>query len=133
MKLTIFEVYKMFGGSLRNVSDGTQQCKCILPTHSGEDRRPSARMYLDTNKYYCYVCGGPFDPIRFYRKMKNINYEKAILELRNMGYEIVSKKRSDPISIDVKRLRELREVLEQDFDKGVILVREYYRSLRVNE
>lgn len=129
MKLTIFEVYRLLGGRLRGISGGTQQCKCILPSHPGEDSKPSAKLYSDTDKYYCYVCGGPFDPIGFYMTFKNLSYKKAVVELRNHGYEIVFNRRQVKVNIDVRKLKELGKQLGKDFDQGVNLTRGYYKGV----
>jgi len=45
---------------------GDTQCKC--PFH-GRDRHPSAKIYDDTNSWYCFTCGFSKTPFSFYKAM----------------------------------------------------------------
>lgn len=54
--VTIFEVLAHFGIVLE---EATQQIRC--PFH--EDRSPSARVYADQNKVYCFTCSKQWDVI----------------------------------------------------------------------
>lgn len=58
-QLDIFTVFKHFTGKHLK-GKRTQQVSC--PFH-GQDIKPSARLYHDTNKMYCYVCNKVWDII----------------------------------------------------------------------
>ena len=47
-------------------AEGNTQCKC--PFH-GADKHPSARIYEDTNSWYCFTCGFSKTPIFFFKSM----------------------------------------------------------------
>ena len=58
-------IYDFFHLDYRR-SDGNTQCRC--PFH-GEDIHPSARIYEETNSWFCFTCGFSKTPLFFYMKM----------------------------------------------------------------
>lgn len=54
--------------------EGTQQIHCLFH----DDHRPSARVYTDTNKIFCYTCGKVWDVIGVVMGKKSISYQQAI-------------------------------------------------------
>jgi len=131
-ELTIFEVFQMFGGKLRFPSGISQQVCCNLPAHPGADRRPSAHLYPDTQMIYCYVCGGPWNPIAHYSKMKEITYTESRAELVKLGFDATGfKGRTKRKELNLRKLSVLREQLNKDLFLGVKAVREYYKELEI--
>ena len=58
-------LYDYFGYGYTR-SEGSTQCKC--PFH-GRDNHPSARIYEDTNSWFCFTCGFSKTPIYFYKDL----------------------------------------------------------------
>lgn len=59
---------------LHHRSGGTQQIRC--PFH--DDKRPSARVYTDTDKLYCFTCGKSWDVINIVMGIRNLKYSDAL-------------------------------------------------------
>ncbi len=69
-------VYDYFKLDYRR-SDGSTQCKC--PFH-GVDRHPSARIYEDTNSWFCFTCGFSKTPLFFYKSMMGLPLTDSVAE-----------------------------------------------------
>lgn len=73
--ITIFqvlEVYRVpFAGKV------TQQIRC--PVH--KDRTPSARVYADNNKVFCFTCSKLWDVIELVRSRESTDFEGALVWL----------------------------------------------------
>jgi len=69
-------LYDMFNLTY-NHADGTTQCKC--PFH-GEDKHPSARIYEDTNSWFCWTCGFAKTPIFFLKSMLDQPLTDSVVE-----------------------------------------------------
>jgi DNA primase len=55
---------------IENVSYATKEKPCqIKCAFHGEDRRPSARVYPDTNSVRCFYCNKSWDVITFWAEM----------------------------------------------------------------
>jgi hypothetical protein len=73
-RATIFDAAKLCGLEIR-YPNTTSQLKC--PFH-GEDAHPSARIYSDTNKFWCFKCQIVLDQIGLITKVKEISFLDAI-------------------------------------------------------
>ena len=58
-------------------ADGSTQCRC--PFH-GVDRHPSARIYEDTNSWFCFTCGFAKTPLFFFKSMMGLPLTDAVAE-----------------------------------------------------
>lgn len=72
-KLTIFQVLERLGVELSRGAS-TQQIPC--PFH--DDRRPSARLYSDTNRLYCFTCARTWDQISSVVSRRDLSYPEAV-------------------------------------------------------
>jgi hypothetical protein len=131
--LTIFDVYTRHGGILPMGTTQGQQVRCNLPHHPGKlnglDRRPSAHLYDDTQMMYCYVCGGPFNPIKYHALMTGGTYSEAKVILKSEGYDVdsfVGRVSRNPLNY--KELSGLRAELIRNPKQGILSVRKYYAN-----
>jgi len=112
----------------------SQQVSCFLPTHPGKsltrvDGRPSAHLYPDTQMMYCYVCGGPHNPIKLHAIMTDQTYSEAKKELVSEGYDVAEiSSRGYKKTMDYKTLSTLRIALMQNLKEGIDKVRAYYKT-----
>lgn len=60
--------------------DREQQFSCDLHG-DGNDTAPSARLYPDSNKFYCFACGRARDSITLVREKENLSFWNAIKKL----------------------------------------------------
>ncbi len=68
----VLEVYRIpFAGKV------TQQIRC--PVH--KDRTPSARVYADNNKVYCFTCAKLWDVIELVRSKEGVDFEGSLVWL----------------------------------------------------
>jgi len=70
------KLYDHFGFSYTR-SGGSTQCKC--PFH-GRDRHPSARIYEDTNSWFCFTCGFSRTPVYFFKDIVEKPLTDAVFE-----------------------------------------------------
>lgn len=70
--VSIFDVLEHYGADL--VGRGTQQIRC--PVHS--DRSPSARVYGDGNKVYCFKCAKLWDVLTLVQAREKCSHEQAL-------------------------------------------------------
>jgi len=71
-QVTIFDALKAVGA--QTASPGTHQIRC--PIH--DDRTPSARVYADENRVYCFTCGQRWDAIDLIRLKFHLTFEQAV-------------------------------------------------------
>lgn len=71
--VTIFQVLAEY--KVRFSNNVTQQIPC--PVH--KDRTPSARVYAETNKLYCFTCSKLWDVIALVRAKENCDFIGALV------------------------------------------------------
>lgn len=54
-----------------------QQFRCHLHG-TGQDQKPSAHLYGDTNSWYCWGCGKARDPVSTLRDARGITFREAV-------------------------------------------------------
>lgn len=72
-QLSIFDVMEKL--SIEFLHRGTHQVPC--PFH-GEDRKPSARIYADTNKIYCFTCARGWDVLGTVQAKRECSFSDAV-------------------------------------------------------
>lgn len=75
--VTIFEVLAALGRKLEG--EGTQQILCPNPQHP--ERRPSARVYEDSNHVHCFACGRTWDAVGLVQTVRGCGFAEAIVWL----------------------------------------------------
>jgi hypothetical protein len=74
----ILRVLSTLGYDVReDGGDREQQFRCDLHG-SGLDGKPSARVYPDSNSWYCFGCGVTRDPIETLRAKQDMNFWQAV-------------------------------------------------------
>jgi len=56
------------------------QCKC--PFH-GEDNKPSARFYRNTNAFYCFKCKKAWNPVSYIMEKEGFSFVQSVIHLIN--------------------------------------------------
>lgn len=76
-KVSIFDLMSFYGIEHRGI---TCQVSCpFFEYHSRQDISKSARIYEDTNKFYCFVCTEyPIDVVNFVMRKENIKFYESI-------------------------------------------------------
>lgn len=72
-KISIFDVAVKLGIRLKKGKGRTQQCCCVLH----QDSDPSARLYEDSNKFYCFACEEGGDVIWLVQRKMGIDFHAA--------------------------------------------------------
>jgi hypothetical protein len=72
--LSIFDVLRKLGKDVEGKE--TQQILCPNPQHP--ERRPSARVYEDSNHVHCFGCGRTWDPVGVVKVVKGLSDEGAV-------------------------------------------------------
>lgn len=72
--VSIFDVLRKLGKDIEG--NETQQMLCPNPDHV--ERRPSARVYADSNHVHCFGCGRTWDPIGVVKVVQRVPDEAAI-------------------------------------------------------
>ena len=87
--------------------------KCCCPFH--RDKRPSMKVYRNTNKYYCFVCNEGGNIIDFVMKSQGLNFGEALKKIDqdfNLGlYEV--KTRNDPNRIEEDYQEEINQAIKE--------------------
>jgi len=76
-KITIFQILEYIGVNLLH-GHSTQQVLC--PFH--DDSKPSARIYQDTNKLFCFTCHRLWDPISVVMQKSDLSFEQAVEKIQ---------------------------------------------------
>ena len=63
-----------------NIGPRIVQANCMLPGH--EDNKSSFRLYTETNSFNCFGCGRGGNVVHFYACLNNVNYNEAVMKLR---------------------------------------------------
>lgn len=79
-KVPVAEVLVSLGYEIRKGDHHEQQFRCDLHG-TGRDNKPSARVYPDTNSWYCWGCGRARDPISTLRAKFGWGFHEACLHL----------------------------------------------------
>lgn len=72
--VSIFDVLAKLGKEVQGKE--TQQILCPNPQHP--ERRPSARVYEDSNHVHCFGCGRTWGPVDVVRLVRGISEEAAV-------------------------------------------------------
>lgn len=73
-KVTLFSLYpKLTGKTIITSFDVPQQVRC--PFH-GKDNKPSARLYPDTDRFYCFVCKESMDAFSFFQAYVGMSFKE---------------------------------------------------------
>lgn len=65
-------------------SNPSKEFQYACPLHGdGNDTKPSARCYPDTNSTYCWACGISRDPIRWSREKEGLSFWGAVKKLED--------------------------------------------------
>jgi DNA primase len=72
-KVNIFQSLEMIGVKLIR---GAQTQQIVCPFH--DDTKPSARVYEDTGKLFCFTCHKLWDPIQLVMEKYEVSFEQAI-------------------------------------------------------
>lgn len=75
--VTIFEVLAALGRKVEG--ETTQQILCPNPQHP--ERRPSARVYEDSNHVHCFACGRTWDAVGLVQTVRGCGFAEAIVWL----------------------------------------------------
>jgi len=77
-QVPILKVLSALGYDVRDDGgDREQQFRCDLHG-TGYDNKPSARVYPDSNSWYCFGCGVARDPIETLRAKQGVGFWKAV-------------------------------------------------------
>lgn len=90
-EVSMVDVLKSYGAHFMYSPDLADEVQFRCPIH-GDDNKPSARFYRETQTCYCWVCQKRWDAISFVRDKENLNFVGAVLHL-------ISKYRVDTSSI----------------------------------
>ena len=98
-----------------------QQFRCDLHG-DGSDNAPSARVYPDTNSWYCFACGRARDVISTVMEKEGVEYSKACRLLEEKyGLEVWREyERSSPLDEEVS--------IESQADKKELCIRRLERA-----
>ena len=122
----------------RNSTETQYHC----PFH-GEDRKPSARLYRDTNNCFCWYCRKSWDPVSFIIEKEGFSFSEAVrfitkkynVDLSGIpdGPNLVfdkGKKEISQVEMDLdylrRRVRELKKDARIGFEKLRAVVTAYY-------
>lgn len=115
--VSILQILVAYGYNVR--ADGghrEQQFSCDLHG-SGLDQKPSARVYPESNSWYCFACDKTRDVIETVRVKEDLNFWPAVKKLETAaGLEPLpwTKERGDDIVSEVTRALEADRTFEQD-------------------
>src|SRR5690242_21006366 len=71
-------------GRFRIAVEGTGLSRrACCPFH--EDRVPSFRVYLNTNRYYCFGCGAKGDVIELVQRLEGVSFRQALERLATVA------------------------------------------------
>jgi DNA primase len=76
---------------------GNLTVRCPFPAHGHPDRRPSMRLYLADDRYYCFGCGAKGDAIQWVRDAEGLRVADAIRHL-DSGRSITNTWAGNPYS-----------------------------------
>jgi DNA primase len=77
-KVSVVKVLSALGYEVRtDADDREQQFRCDLHG-TGHDDKPSARVYPDSNSWYCFGCGVTRDPIETIRAKQGVGFWQAV-------------------------------------------------------
>lgn len=74
-RVPILDLISLFEINVRSSFGNERQCSC--PFH-GEDKHPSARIYVKTNSMYCFTCKKSYDVIDIIREFKKLSFDEVI-------------------------------------------------------
>lgn len=137
--ITVFKLLSDLGINLKH-EDRPQQITCVFKVnHSNEDRKKSARVFPDSNGYYCYVCTPkPIDIIRFMMVHENLKFRQALEWLERKykidpGEPILKKELVDELEDILHPKTEKKDDVKKFFDYAEILLRRNRDSMLMKD
>jgi len=110
----------------------TQQVKCLFKeAHRNADSRKSARIYSDSDKYFCFACQEhPIQAWELYAQLKDVPKDRAILEMKALGMEVTPAVRRETEEDKVKK-KELfsyfSTLIRDNFSQAIFEIRKHYK------
>jgi len=74
-EVEVTELLSRLGYQVHSASGDEQQFKCDL--HGGHDAKPSARVYPQTNSWFCWACGKARDPVETIKDNMHVDAREA--------------------------------------------------------
>ena len=114
----ITALLRHYGFPVREDGFHEQQFPCDMHG-DGRDTKPSARVYPQTNSWYCFACGKARDVIATVQEREDIGFWEAIRILERMaGLPPLSRKEHSeeahlsPVAVDERDIRRLLQRIE---------------------
>lgn len=76
-EINIADVLANYGYFVHAEYGGEEQFRCDLHG-DGNDNKPSARVYPDSNSFYCFACSRSRDPIELVREKEGVGFWDAV-------------------------------------------------------
>jgi len=126
VKIPITEVLNELGYQIRvDAGDREQQFSCDLHG-DGSDTKPSARVYPDSNSWYCFACGQARDAISTYREKFDLTFHEACFRLeQKFGLPVFK-------WIPVKEEGTFRETQKESFEDRATRIRSLLEAQRTD-
>lgn len=102
-KVSIYDVLGRYGYDIKSDYQVEQQFSCDLHGDTSDDK-PSARVYPESNSWYCFACGKARDAIETVRDKESCDFNKACFMLEewyglpHFVYKEKEEDRIDPMS-----------------------------------
>lgn len=80
-EIPILRVLYDYGYGVRPEGENREQQFCCDLHGDGRDTKPSARIYPESNSFYCFACGSTRDSIALVRTKENLSFWDAIRTL----------------------------------------------------
>ncbi len=120
----VADILEQEGFDVLGSNDGEQQFRCHLHG-TGQDNKPSARLYPDTNSWYCWGCQKARDPISTIRDARGVTFREVVRLLeRSLNLPPLPEQTDE---VETPLILSAEETLEQQFQRMDNLL----RSLRV--
>jgi len=112
-KIPIVRVLSDYGYDVYE-GGGEQQFRCDLHG-DGSDNAPSARVYPESNSFFCFACGKARDSIALVMEKEGSDFNKSCTLLeKKYGLPVWEyKKKKDPFESDQPNLPDNRNILEK--------------------
>lgn len=130
-KAPILELLHEYGYAVTLNPERDQQFSCDLHG-DGVDGKPSARVYADSDHWYCFACGKQRDVISTVMEKEGVSFSKAcrMLEMKyKIPFEMPDKEA--PMDLGLRR-GDVRKIKKEDLHSFLMLVTKE-RSLSMDQ
>jgi len=110
-EIDIGHVLTTYGYQVHAGAGSEEQFPCDLHG-DGHDSKPSARVYPDTNSWYCWACDQSRDAIETVREKENLGFWEAVKKLEK-DYGLPPLPWEDDEIEELRRRKELQDVTGQ--------------------